>query len=188
MSKKRQDVRQNLPTDDSTASVALTDTSVQERSDRIDLEKPSQDRTPELCAALLMESVPLVMRFVRAEMRSQSASVLSVPQFRALNFLDRYPGSSLSELADHLGVTRATASALIERLVQREFISRKEQPKERRQIMLKLTQAGIEHLQQSRAKTRTEIANRLANLSEAQLSDLTEGLLVLGKVFETKIG
>jgi DNA-binding MarR family transcriptional regulator len=184
MFKKRQAVSRNLSTGDSTASVTLTDASIQESNDRIDLENPSQDRTPELCAALLMESVPLVMRFVRAEMRSQSASVLSVPQFRALNFLDRYPGSSLSDLADHLGVTRATASALIERLVQREFINRQEHPQERRQVMLKLTPAGITHLQQSRAKTRTEIANKLTNLSEAQLSDLSAGLLILAKVFE----
>ncbi len=151
------------------------------------MEKPSQGVTPEWCAGILMESVPLVMRFIRAEMRSQSASVLTVPQFRALNFLDRYPGSSLSDLADHLGVTRATASSLIERLVQRGFVTRTEHPKERRHVVLKLTQAGIDHLQESRSRTRTEIAEVLGNLSDKQILDLAEGLTILSDVFQDKV-
>ena len=63
------------------------------------------------CAARVMEAVPLVMRFIRADMRAINATDMSVPQFRTLAFLDRNPGASLSELAEHLGVTRATASA-----------------------------------------------------------------------------
>ncbi len=42
-----------------------------------------------------MEAVPLVMRFIRADMRAINATDMSVPQFRTLAFLDRNPGASL---------------------------------------------------------------------------------------------
>lgn len=147
-------------------------------------EQPSKGITPEQCAAEVMETIPLVMRFIRTEMRSQGAPSLSVPQFRTLMFLYRHPGSSLSSLAEHLGVTRPTASALTERLVQRGFVNRTEHPKERRQVVLKLTEAGFDHLQQMRETTRKEIAKMFVNLSEAQQLRILDGLAVLSDVFE----
>ena len=60
--------------------------------------------TPELCAREVMETVPLVMRFIRMEMRSRRAPSLSVPQFRVLTFLSHKPGAPLSSVAEHLGV------------------------------------------------------------------------------------
>jgi hypothetical protein len=46
--------------------------------------------TPELCAQEVMETVPLVMRFIRKEMRSRRAPSLSVPQLRVLTFLSTW--------------------------------------------------------------------------------------------------
>jgi DNA-binding MarR family transcriptional regulator len=152
-------------------------------NDPMSSEKPAKDLTPERCAAQLMETVPLVMRFIRSEMRSQSSSLLSVPQFRALGFLDRNPGSSLSDLADHLGVTRPTASAMTERLVQRGFVDRADHPQQRRQIVLKLTHDGTTYLNQMRQNTRTKIADLLTALSDEQLSEIAEGLSIIGQVF-----
>ncbi len=147
-------------------------------------EPPSKGITPERCATEVMETIPLVMRFIRAEMRSQGSPALSVPQFRTLTFLDRYPGSSLSSLADHLGVTRPTASAITERMVQQGFVDRTEHPKERRQVVLKLTESGSAHIQRIRKITRGKIAKIFVSLSEAQLLRVVEGLAILNDVFE----
>ncbi len=113
---------------------------------------------------------------------------LSVPQFRTLAFLDRNPGASLSELAEHLGVTRATASANTERLVQRQFIDRCDHPEERRRVVLKLTAEGKEHLQVNREQTRKYIANLLGSLTEEQIIQLDEGLTLLKQIFEEQPG
>ena len=53
-----------------------------------------------------METVPRIMRAIRAEMRRQGAPLLSVPQVRSLAFLHRSPGACLSHLAGFLGVSR----------------------------------------------------------------------------------
>jgi DNA-binding MarR family transcriptional regulator len=157
---------------------------VLETNNAMTSEQPSKVITPEQCAAEVMETIPPVMQFLRGEMRKNS-SLLSVPQFRALAFLNRHPGASLSDLAEHLGVTRATASAITERLVQRDLVDRTERPQERRHVVLKLTEAGAEYLQQIRETTHAKIAKMFVSLSESQRLCVVEGLAILSDVLET---
>jgi len=141
-----------------------------------------------VCAIEVMETVPLIMRFIRSQMRRQGALNLSVPQFRSLTFLNRHPGASLSDLAEHLGVTRPTASATVERLVQRGLINRADDPTERRRVALTLTANGEEHLQQARELARSSVASVLAELSEAKLIEISQGLALLGEAFKEEAG
>ena len=140
--------------------------------------------TPELCAREGMETIPLVMRFIRTEMRSRRAPSLSVPQFRVLTFLSRRPGAPLSSVAEHLGVTRSTASAIVDRLVRRKLVSRTAHPQERRCVVLTLTPAGAQHHQQAREAACAHMAKVLAGLSAADLLQVTEGLTLLGSAFK----
>ena len=52
------------------------------------------------------------------------------------------------KLAEHLGVSSATASATVDRLVQRKLIERSEHPHERRFVELKLSKLGTVHFQE----------------------------------------
>jgi DNA-binding MarR family transcriptional regulator len=146
--------------------------------------KTSQGTTSEECAAKIMDTIPLVMRFIRSKMRVHNAAFLSVPQLRSLAFINRNPGASLSDLAEHLGVTPATASATIERLVQRNLVQRLHHPQERRRIVLNLTDEGKYHLQQSLDHTRSHIADLLQGLTPEEISQIEEGLALLKSVFE----
>ncbi|KOP23966.1 MarR family transcriptional regulator [Hapalosiphon sp. MRB220] len=142
--------------------------------------------TSDQCAAKLMETIPTIMQFFRAEMRRNASTLpvsLSIPQFRTLAFLDRHPGASLSQLAEHLGVSRPTASNLTDRLVQKNLVSRTEHPQERRHVVLTLTEAGKYNLQQTRTMTSAKVAELLATLPEEQLISVVDGLAVLSKLF-----
>ncbi|AUS99093.1 MarR family transcriptional regulator [Nostoc sp. CENA543] len=143
------------------------------------LGKPSQE-----CAVRVMDTIPLLMRFIRADMRSHSADSLSIPQLRSLAFLKRRPGASLSEVADHLGVTCATASTTIERLVQRHLVQRTDHPQERRRIVLNLTPEGKDLLEQSQDKTRAHISDILEDLTPEQIIQIEHSLMLLKNVFE----
>ncbi|MBD1843438.1 MarR family transcriptional regulator [Cyanobacteria bacterium FACHB-63] len=146
--------------------------------------RSTRKKISEQCAVKVVEVVPLVMRCIRADMRTRKSTELSVPQFRSLAFLDRNPGASLSELAEHLGVTRATASANTERLVQRNYVHRCDNPEERRRVVLNLTEAGKQHLYQTRAQTRAYITDLFNNLTEEQVSCIDEALSLLKEIFE----
>ena len=140
--------------------------------------------TPDACAHTVMDTVPMVMRFIRAEMRRNRTSALSVPQLRALAFLDHHPGSCLSHVADHLGVTTPTASVIVDRLVRRGLLRRSEDPQERRRVVLALTARGRRQLEQARKATRKWIADVLASLPRPALRRIEEGLCLLGSAFK----
>ncbi|NJM61010.1 MAG: MarR family transcriptional regulator [Oscillatoriales cyanobacterium RU_3_3] len=151
----------------------------------MNLERTSKGITPERCAAEVVETILPIVGFIRMEMRDRGEPSLSVSQFRSLMFLYRHPGSSLSKLADHLGVTRPTATAICDRLVLNGFVDRAEHPQERRSVALKLTQEGIERLDRIRSITCTKIAGMFGDLSEDRMQKILEGLAVLSDVFDS---
>ncbi len=141
----------------------------------------------ERCAREVVETVPLVMRFIRTEMRRQSGPFLSVPQLRTLLFLSRCPGADLSSAADHLGVSRPTASAIVNRLVHQGLVNRTGHPEKRRFIILTLTRTGFQRLQRAREAACALVASVLAHRPSAELRKVMEGIALLGKAFKEVI-
>jgi DNA-binding MarR family transcriptional regulator len=67
---------------------------------------------------------------------------LSMSQIGALLHLRRRHSSAVTDLGDHLGVTSAAASQMLDRLVQQELILRVEDPHDRRAKQIFLTPKG----------------------------------------------
>ena len=63
-------------------------------------------------------------QYPRATCAATAAADLSVPQFRTLLFLRRHPGASLSEVAEHIGLTLPSISKMIDRLEARDLLAR----------------------------------------------------------------
>jgi len=137
----------------------------------------------ERCAQSVMDVVPRVMHFIRVEMRRHGPPSLSVPQFRTLTYLKRHPGASLSDVANHLGVTRATASAMVDRLVQNGFVDRAAARDERRRSVLTLTTGGADLLESARETARQRMAEALTGLSPGQAATLIDAMALLDSVF-----
>ncbi len=76
-------------------------------------------------------------------------SGLSMSQLGALFHIHRIGSSGVTDLGDHLGVTSAAASQMLERLVQQELILRSEDPSDRRVKQIVLTGKGLQVLQES---------------------------------------
>jgi DNA-binding MarR family transcriptional regulator len=136
-----------------------------------------------VAAAELLEVVPAVMRAIRAQMRSTAARELSVVQFRALAFMDRQPGVSLTDLKDHIGLSLPSVSKLVQGLLARGFLHRAENPADRRRNALVATAKGKRVLEAARAVTRQSLADRLAALGDEELRTLRAALAALRPVF-----
>ena len=98
--------------------------------------------TAHACAREILDVTPNIIQAIRVQMRAQHHHDLSVPQFRTLAFLSRHPGSSLSAVAEHIGLTLPTMSVLIEGLVQRGLVDRVADVRDRRRVLLTLTPEG----------------------------------------------
>src|SRR4051812_39339771 len=94
------------------------------------------------CARAMLDGLPPVMWFIRRNMRQLRIGGVSVPQYRALCLLARFPSASLSHLAEHLGSSQPSASRLISGLVTRGLVEREECSDDRRQVTLVLTAKG----------------------------------------------
>ncbi len=129
-------------------------------------------------AKTVLEVVPLIMRQIRCEMRAHGHGI-SVPQFRTLLFVDRNPGCSLAAAAEHLGITPATASATVDRLVRQGLMEREPARSERRRVQLNLTADGQELVHAARGSTQARLAERLSVLDGADLTRLETALALL---------
>jgi len=140
--------------------------------------------SPQLfCASRVMDTIPMVMQWIYSDVRQQKTSFLTIPQLHSLAFLQTNPYSSLAALAEYLGVTSASTSTMVDRLVQKEFVTRNEHPKLKRQVVLCLTATGEEHLQQVRQITRDRLAYKLADLPADRLTNLINDLEELKQIF-----
>jgi DNA-binding MarR family transcriptional regulator len=82
-------------------------------------------------------------------------SGLSMSQLGALFHIHHKGSRGVTDVGEHLGVTSAAASQMLERLVQQELILRSEDPSDRRVKQITLTDKGLQVLQESiRARQR----------------------------------
>ena len=137
----------------------------------------------ESAALLLADIVPLVMRAIRDEMRSRRSPDLSLPQFRALLYIRRHPGTSLSDLAEHIGLTLPSISKMIDRLESRDLVTRRGAPDDRRRVCLELTALGKSTLQSASDSTREHLAERLSTLSPEERATIMQAMNSLRSVF-----
>ncbi len=135
------------------------------------------------CADDVLRILPDVMDTIRRSMRSRLEDSLSVPQFRALNFIDREPGCSLGEVAAFLGVTLPTASAMVDRLVRAGHARSAQADDDRRRARLRISDAGKSVLEQVRAEAGRELAAALAQRPTDDLRAISAGLAALKRAF-----
>jgi len=135
------------------------------------------------CTREVLETVPSVMRVIRNELRKHRAQELSVPQFRTLNFLSRNKGASLSEVAEHIGLTLPSMSTLVDGLVTRNFAVRRTHPRDRRRVTLELTDRGHMILRSARDATRDYLAQKLESISLEDRSKVAESMRILRSIF-----
>ncbi len=131
----------------------------------------------------VLDIVPQVMRVIRAEFRGQRSADLSMPQFRALAFIDSNDGASLSSLAWHIGLTLPSMSKLIDGLVSRGFVSRDEHHADRRKLCLRLTASGKKELASAFDHTEAFLADQLSTLAKEDLTTLLRSMQILKDLF-----
>jgi DNA-binding MarR family transcriptional regulator len=130
-----------------------------------------------------MDAVLLGMRTIRSEMRGKRPEDVSVPQFRVLTFLRRREGASLSDVAEHVGLTLPSMSKAVDGLVKRGLVARETSSYDRRRVTLALTADGKEALQAATQATRARIAEMLDTLSPEEQATVVEAMQILRPLF-----
>jgi DNA-binding MarR family transcriptional regulator len=138
---------------------------------------------PNTIAHEILDIVPIIMRVIRIEMRNQRSADLAIPQFRALLFISRNPGTSLLSVADHLGLTSPTVCRMVDGLVLNRLVRREPSPKDRRKVTLTLTDRGQEILEKARNGTQARLAEVLSRLTPEEGETVFQAMKLLQSLF-----
>jgi len=128
----------------------------------------------DLVTAVLTASRVLVGVAVRS--LAEVEDTVTVPQFRTLVVLDAHGPMNLNALAGLLGVTPSTALRMIDRLLAVELVTRRDNPANRREVLLELATEGRVIVDQVTAKRRAEIARIVLGMPAAQRTELIAAL------------
>ena len=107
----------------------------------------------------------------------------SVPQFRVLIYLNRHEGASLSDVADHLGLTLPATSKMVGGLVDRDLVSRQTHAGDRRYVILAPTERGRTLMRAAYETTQSRLAERLSALPEPEQTLVVRAMSVLETIF-----
>ena len=127
------------------------------------------------------ELIRRVNRFIRAgDLDDAAVYELTVAQLRVLFRLRNHGPITSGQLASSLGVTLPTVTSVIDRLGARGFAERRDDPTDRRRVIVALTpegQAVVERVQQGR---RARLERAIGEVEEPALVQLIAGLEALG--------
>lgn len=131
----------------------------------------------------MLAAMPALMGFVRGQMRRHRGRGLTVPQFRALIFVNRHPHATQAALAEHIGISEPAASRMVAKLVADKLLARHTHPDDRRAVVLGLTARGRARFDAAWSSLHTEVAARFAALDAGELQEIGAILYRLRDLF-----
>jgi DNA-binding MarR family transcriptional regulator len=132
-------------------------------------------------ALSILQIIPSVMRLLAAELRQANTPLLP-PQLAAMTLLAEN-SYNLSEMAEQHGVSLPTMSSTISRLVAAGWVERHRLEEDRRVVMLTLTPAGHQVVEEIGQKMVDKLATQLSEIPNNDLETMQNGLAILQTVF-----
>jgi DNA-binding MarR family transcriptional regulator len=130
--------------------------------------------------ATLQEWIEVSMhRSIRNFIFYARESGLSMSQLGALFHIHHKGSGGVTDLGDHLGVTSAAASQMLERLVQQKLVLRSQDPSDRRVKHLVLTDKGFQVLQESIRARQRWLYDLAETLSDSEKKAIMAALNIL---------
>jgi DNA-binding MarR family transcriptional regulator len=135
---------------------------------------------PDPFVSMLQEWIEVSMRSsMRHFIRYARDSGFSMSHLGAMFHIHNIGSCGVTDLGDHLGVTSAAASQMLERLVQQELILRTEDPNDRRVKQIVLTDKGNRVLEEGIRARQRWLDDLAETLSDDEKETIMLGLNIL---------
>lgn len=118
-------------------------------------------------------------RSMRDWSRFVKASGFSMPQFFLLMHVHQHAQCGISDLSDHMDITTAAASQLVDKLVQAGLLIRAEDPNDRRARQLALTELGREWIEKGITERYRWVEQVATRLNDEQKTEVSAALILL---------
>lgn len=128
----------------------------------------------ELANSILVASRVLVG--IAARSLVDVESTVTATQFRTLVVLDTNDGINLNGLAELLGVNASTAMRMIDRLLVAGLVTRRDNPENRREVVLSLTAEGRRIVRKVARRRRREIKQIVEQMPATHRTNMIRAL------------
>lgn len=145
----------------------------------VQIEKTARE---EIIAATIQSFVELVLTEKFADMPGWMEADLTVSQVRAIYLLAFKGSLTVSSLAKSLNIGAPAASVLVQQLVQQSLIVRSEDDRDRRRMLVSLTEKGAELVNGRRDLREAKFRSRLAKMSDEEITGLLRGVQALAEI------
>jgi DNA-binding MarR family transcriptional regulator len=133
---------------------------------------------------LLRDAEKLALRFgalvqeflVESAIEASDAGDVTATQVGALRYIERHVPAFVGELSFGLSITPPAATKTVDRLVAKGLVERREDPDDRRQHLLTLTEAGQALLDRVKREQAERLGAVLGRMEEAERKALVRGL------------
>jgi DNA-binding MarR family transcriptional regulator len=145
---------------------------------------PNQDPRPAVQRALdAFEALQQPLMTVHAP--EFAAIDLTMAQAKLLYVVAASPGSTMSEIAQRLGVAISTASGAVDHLVLAGFLTRFDDPANRRQVRVSITPQGLDALEQMRELGTHQLRLLFERVGDEDLAIIERAIRVLTAAIST---
>ncbi len=124
----------------------------------------STNRPPDVVGEILELADKLARKLLPAVAKDLLEMDLTMPQLKIMVMLFINESARMSDIASGLGVTMATDTGLIDRLVERQYVVRESLPDDRRVVLCRLSGTG------------REVVGRIWNLLRNRSRELLEAM------------
>ncbi len=90
---------------------------------------------------------------------------------------------SLSQLAEHLLISKASLSETVNLIVEKGWIEKINDPSDARRVFLKTSSSGIEQMEKTDAEVLSIISKKLAELSPEENAIVSDGIDIISRLF-----
>lgn len=104
---------------------------------------------------------------------------VTMSQAKVLYIVQAEPDMRMSDLAGRLGVTLPSMSGVVDRLVDQGLLTRRDDPADRRQALVRISDAGVDQLELLRELNARQVRTLVARLDIADLAVLEHAIDVL---------
>ena len=106
---------------------------------------------------------------------------VTMSQAKLLYLLGAAGDMHMSDLVARLGVSLSTVSGLVDRIVDQGLASRRDDPGDRRQVVVALTPAGADFIDRFRELNARQMRELLVHLDDEDLEHVRSGLEALAR-------
>jgi DNA-binding MarR family transcriptional regulator len=142
---------------------------------------PAQTPTDNEIAHEMLRSIRQIVKRISEHSRNLSRDVgLTVPQLMCLKTIGELeaeePEITVMMVGSRVGLSPATVSRIVDRLVRSGLVLRERRAKDRRKVCLSLTPAGFERFQALPTPLQERFVEQLMRLEERERTDLLSSL------------